>query len=80
MLSDWALLLSWAQKGTAEEHFGEAGVINLLHVLRESLRKATGGASGAAGDAAKKLSKEKKDAQVGLHGVCPLLAKCQGLA
>ncbi len=43
MLSDWPLLLGWAQQGKAEAHFGEAGVTNLLHLLRDSLRKATGG-------------------------------------
>lgn len=42
-LSDWSLLLGWAQHGKAEAHFGEAGVTNLLHLLRDSLRKATGG-------------------------------------
>ncbi|KAL4451286.1 hypothetical protein ABPG77_009358 [Micractinium sp. CCAP 211/92] len=43
VLSDWSLLLGWAQQGKAEAHFGEAGVTNLLHLLRDSLRKATGG-------------------------------------
>ncbi|KAL4420809.1 hypothetical protein ABPG75_010465 [Micractinium tetrahymenae] len=43
VLSDWALLLAWVQQGKAEAHFGEAGVTNLLHLLRDALRKATGG-------------------------------------
>ncbi|MCP6756798.1 hypothetical protein NL533_34750, partial [Klebsiella pneumoniae] len=74
-LSDWPLLLSWAQQGKAEARFGEAGLTNLLHILRDSLRKATGGQlvgaahGGAAGGGAKGHGgKEKQQAQVGRLG------------
>lgn len=68
MLSDWSLLLSWAQQGKAEAHFGEAGVTNLLHLLRAALTKATGGqllASGGGGGAHKAARGERQQAQVG---------------
>jgi hypothetical protein len=67
-LSDWPLILSWAQQGRAQEHFGEAGLTDLLHLLRHALRKATGGvlvpgASAAAPGGHK--GKERKEQQVG---------------
>ena len=69
MLCDWHLLLSWAQQGKAEEHFGEAGVTNLLHLLRDALCKATGAPllGGAHGHAdhlrSKAPSRERQQAQ-----------------
>lgn len=70
MLSDWGLLLRWAQQGKAAAHFGEAGVTNLLHLLRDALAKATGGPvlSGAPADARKGKAGERAAAQVGGGG------------
>lgn len=63
-LSDWALMLGWAQQGKAEAHFGEAGVTNLLHTLRDALTKATGAPLlGSAHDARKGTSRERQQAQ-----------------
>ena len=72
MLCNWPLLLSWAQQGKAEEHFGEAGLTNLLHLLRDALRKATGGQLGGGADAhrAKQQSRERQQAQVRGHARC----------
>lgn len=67
MLSDWPLLLSWAQSGRAEAHFGEAGVTNLLHLLRDALAKATGGpllGAAPAAEARKAGQRDRQQAQV----------------
>ncbi|PRW20268.1 sister-chromatid cohesion 3 [Chlorella sorokiniana] len=66
MLSDWPLLLSWAASGRAESHFGEAGVTNLLHLLRDALAKATGGpllAGAPAGEARRAGQRDRQQAQ-----------------
>jgi hypothetical protein len=69
VLCDWHLLLSWAQQGKAQEHFGEVGVTNLLHLLRDALCKATGAPllGGAHGQAdhlrSKAPSRERQQAQ-----------------
>lgn len=74
MLSDWPLLLSWASSGRAESHFGEAGVTNLLHLLRDALAKATGGPllGGAPGGEARRAGqRDRQQAQVRV-GCCVL--------
>lgn len=69
VLSDWHLLLSWARQGTAEEHFGEAGITNLLHLLRDSLHRATGGSLAGGGGEQRPpgghKGRERKEVQVG---------------
>lgn len=90
-LSDWQLLLTWAQHGRAEAHFGDAGVTNLLHTLRDALAKATGGAvlaggPGGAADARRAGGRERQAAQaqarqdatlVLMKELAPLLRKLQ---
>lgn len=60
-------MLSWAQQGKAREHFGEAGLTDLLHVLRLALCKAAGAAlvpgAGAAALGGHR-GKERKEQQV----------------
>lgn len=77
MLSDWGLLLSWAHSGRAESRFGEAGVTNLLHLLRDALAKATGGpllgAAGAA-EARRAGQRDRQQAQVGARGCSQCVA------
>ena len=89
-LSDWQLMLAWAQHGKAEAHFGEAGVTNLLHTLRDALAKATGspvragaGAAaaargGARGERAAAQAQARQDATLALmKELAPLLRKLQ---
>ena len=63
-LSDWPLLLRWASQGSAEAHFGDAGLTNLLHLLRDALRKATGAALPGGPADRKAGGREKQQAQV----------------
>lgn len=72
MLSDWPLLLSWAASGRAESHFGEAGVTNLLHLMRDALAKATGGlllGGAPTGEARRAGQRDRQQAQVGVREV-----------
>ncbi|PSC70800.1 sister-chromatid cohesion 3 [Micractinium conductrix] len=62
-LSDWPLLLRWASQGSAEAHFGDAGLTNLLHLLRDALRKATGAALPGGPADRKAGGREKQQAQ-----------------
>ena len=64
MLSDWALLLD----GRFDDLPHEAGVTNLLHLLRDALAKATGGpllGSTSAAEARRAGQRDRQQAQVG---------------